>query len=672
MRRRRRRVVVVLVGRRRLRLGVVLVRRVWRRRFAGGRRRVVLVRRRVVVVWPVAGRRGWRVVGAGGWFWWGGSCRRRLGRWRFRRVVVGRGRCVGWRGWGVAGAVGGGGVGWGGGWGGFVGGWWWWWCGGSGGGVGELLASPRLSLPAGVRAVFSQGGVDPRLVSVLGSAVAHHTIVVGGMESVVDPVHAQSVDIVSVDGEPVGPGNVGARDLVTEIAALIRVCVRVRLGRRGRFSRRGFLVVRVSRRSCIWRLCRRLTIRRLRRGAGGVGVVWRIVRRLRSRVRSRRPPPPKGQPKARLKPSTLNRRGEAPAVQAARPRGTGNPGFESARSAKARRPRSTASRRRERGRCGAGLELQPASSRRRALQDLHQRRPVARGGFGDHRQLDAGVLAEPVRAGRLPRPVGRLEALRAHLPVRAQPERRPAGAVRPTGAPRRIPEPAGAAQDDQRSACSGAGRVDPVRAPRRRARQQRQPGGAGRRGARRVRNDAGPASDPGGGVGGPEPGRGRVPVPAERRRPGHGEPGPGRRPGWLERGCRRLREPASSRRAARPHRPGRRRRPEPGRADRCDRAEPRPRRVAQLVRGAAVRGAAAPGRADAGSQLLPGRADHASSECGTDLGGGSADRPLRRVRHRDRNRMGRTELGADACAGDRPRQRGRRRSREHAGRNLVP
>jgi hypothetical protein len=40
------------------------------------------------------------------------------------------------------------------------------------------------------------------------------------LESVVDPVHAQSVNIVSVDGEPVGPGNVGARDLVTEIAAL--------------------------------------------------------------------------------------------------------------------------------------------------------------------------------------------------------------------------------------------------------------------------------------------------------------------------------------------------------------------------------------------------------------------------------------------------------------------
>jgi cell wall-associated NlpC family hydrolase len=34
------------------------------------------------------------------------------------------------------------------------------------------------------------------------------------------PVHAQAVDIVSVDGQPVGPNNFAARDLVTEIAAL--------------------------------------------------------------------------------------------------------------------------------------------------------------------------------------------------------------------------------------------------------------------------------------------------------------------------------------------------------------------------------------------------------------------------------------------------------------------
>ena len=52
------------------------------------------------------------------------------------------------------------------------------------------------------------------------NAVSHHTIVLGDAESVVDPVHAQAIDIVSVDGQPVGPANVGARDLITEIAAL--------------------------------------------------------------------------------------------------------------------------------------------------------------------------------------------------------------------------------------------------------------------------------------------------------------------------------------------------------------------------------------------------------------------------------------------------------------------
>ena len=36
----------------------------------------------------------------------------------------------------------------------------------------------------------------------------------------VSPVHVQALDIVSVDGQPVGPDNFAARDLVTEIAAM--------------------------------------------------------------------------------------------------------------------------------------------------------------------------------------------------------------------------------------------------------------------------------------------------------------------------------------------------------------------------------------------------------------------------------------------------------------------
>ncbi len=87
-------------------------------------------------------------------------------------------------------------------------------------GLAELLNSPHLALPPDVRAAFAQGNVDPRMVSVLDSAVAHHNIVIGDIETTTEPVHAQAIDIVSVDGQPVGPGNVAARDLITEIAAM--------------------------------------------------------------------------------------------------------------------------------------------------------------------------------------------------------------------------------------------------------------------------------------------------------------------------------------------------------------------------------------------------------------------------------------------------------------------
>jgi hypothetical protein len=83
-----------------------------------------------------------------------------------------------------------------------------------------LLQSPRLEMAPGARAVLAQGNADPRLVAVLANALSHHTIVIGDMQTSTEPVHAQAIDIVSVDGQPVGPTNIGARDLVTEIAAL--------------------------------------------------------------------------------------------------------------------------------------------------------------------------------------------------------------------------------------------------------------------------------------------------------------------------------------------------------------------------------------------------------------------------------------------------------------------
>src|SRR5689334_8036758 len=91
---------------------------------------------------------------------------------------------------------------------------------GAPGALAALLESPQLSAPPAVRTFLTSGGADPRMVSVLDSALANHTIGLGQVEAVSDPVHVQAIDIVSVDGQPVGPDNLAARDLVTEIAAL--------------------------------------------------------------------------------------------------------------------------------------------------------------------------------------------------------------------------------------------------------------------------------------------------------------------------------------------------------------------------------------------------------------------------------------------------------------------
>ncbi len=87
-------------------------------------------------------------------------------------------------------------------------------------GLAGLLDSPGFSAPPAVRTWLESGGVDPRVVSMLDSVLAHHTIGVSNLEVLSTPVHVQSFDIVSVDGQPVGPDNFAARDLVTEIAAM--------------------------------------------------------------------------------------------------------------------------------------------------------------------------------------------------------------------------------------------------------------------------------------------------------------------------------------------------------------------------------------------------------------------------------------------------------------------
>jgi putative modified peptide len=84
----------------------------------------------------------------------------------------------------------------------------------------ELLANPRLSVTPQVRGEILQGNVDPRVVTTLQDATADHTVVLGDFQVVSDPVHAQVLTIVSVDGQPVGSTNVAARDLLTKIAVL--------------------------------------------------------------------------------------------------------------------------------------------------------------------------------------------------------------------------------------------------------------------------------------------------------------------------------------------------------------------------------------------------------------------------------------------------------------------
>ncbi len=92
--------------------------------------------------------------------------------------------------------------------------------GGATGAPSGVLDSPQLSAPPDAQAFLAGGGADPRLVAVLSSALANHSIGLGQVTTLTDPVPMQVVSIVSVDGQPVGPSNFAARDLVTELAAL--------------------------------------------------------------------------------------------------------------------------------------------------------------------------------------------------------------------------------------------------------------------------------------------------------------------------------------------------------------------------------------------------------------------------------------------------------------------
>ncbi len=76
----------------------------------------------------------------------------------------------------------------------------------------SLANNPRLVLPPDLHGQLAGGQLDPRLVSVLGALVQQHQIQIAPS--------AAGLDIVSVDGQPVGPDNIGARDIAGELSAL--------------------------------------------------------------------------------------------------------------------------------------------------------------------------------------------------------------------------------------------------------------------------------------------------------------------------------------------------------------------------------------------------------------------------------------------------------------------
>jgi cell wall-associated NlpC family hydrolase len=77
-----------------------------------------------------------------------------------------------------------------------------------------LLADPRLHLDPAALNAFESRGVDPRVDELLLAVTREHEVTIGA-------VHGPGAfDIVAVDGRPVGPSNVAARDLAQSLASI--------------------------------------------------------------------------------------------------------------------------------------------------------------------------------------------------------------------------------------------------------------------------------------------------------------------------------------------------------------------------------------------------------------------------------------------------------------------
>jgi putative modified peptide len=77
----------------------------------------------------------------------------------------------------------------------------------------QLVDDPRLTVSAQARADLLSGSVDPRFAQVLDTLAKDHKLGIGSVEG-------GGLDIASVDGAPVGPGNPAARELMSALANL--------------------------------------------------------------------------------------------------------------------------------------------------------------------------------------------------------------------------------------------------------------------------------------------------------------------------------------------------------------------------------------------------------------------------------------------------------------------
>ena len=103
--------------------------------------------------------------------------------------------------------------------------------GGGGATFQQLVDDPRITFPPSARADFLSGNIDPRFVPILERLARDHPIglsvvktghdqFVAGTNVVSNHFKGRALDIATVDGAPVGPGNAAAREVMTELANL--------------------------------------------------------------------------------------------------------------------------------------------------------------------------------------------------------------------------------------------------------------------------------------------------------------------------------------------------------------------------------------------------------------------------------------------------------------------